>query len=222
MALLERVATLFRANLNDLIDKAEDPEKMLKQVILDMQNQLMQVKTQVAIAIADQQVLVKKERSRKNTAAEWMRRPNWRWASRRTSLARAALARVLEYRTVGQELQRTDRRPGRSGRELEDRIAKLEMKLAEAEAKRELLIAQHRRARAINRAGDARMQVDAGSAEAAFDRINDKVLRAEALGKAKAELLAEPTVDDEFARLEKEDEIERLLSEMKASKSSAG
>jgi len=60
MALLERVSTLMRANLNDLIDRAEDPEKMIKQVILDMQNQLMQVKTQVAIAIADQHVLEKK------------------------------------------------------------------------------------------------------------------------------------------------------------------
>ena len=60
MALMERVATLVRANLNDLIDKAEDPEKMIKQVILDMQNQLLQVKTQVAIAIADQHLLEKK------------------------------------------------------------------------------------------------------------------------------------------------------------------
>ena len=57
MALLERVATLVRANLNDLVDQAEDPEKMIKQVILDMQNQLLQVKTQVAISIADQHVL---------------------------------------------------------------------------------------------------------------------------------------------------------------------
>ena len=53
MALLDRVATLVRANLNDLIDRAEDPEKMLKQVILDMENQFLQVKTQVAIALAD-------------------------------------------------------------------------------------------------------------------------------------------------------------------------
>ena len=61
MALLERVSTLIRANLNDLIDKAEEPEKMLKQVILDMQNQLLQVKTQVAVAIADQHLLLKKK-----------------------------------------------------------------------------------------------------------------------------------------------------------------
>ena len=57
MALLERVTTLLRANLNDLVERAEDPEKLLKQVILDMENQLLQVKTQVAIAIADQHVL---------------------------------------------------------------------------------------------------------------------------------------------------------------------
>ena len=62
MALLERVSTLVRANLNDLIDRAENPAKMIKQVILDMENQLMQVKTQVAIAIADQHLLVKKQK----------------------------------------------------------------------------------------------------------------------------------------------------------------
>jgi phage shock protein A len=59
MSLLERVSTLLKANLNDLIDKAEDPERMLKQVVLDMENQLMQVKTQVAIAIADEHLLEK-------------------------------------------------------------------------------------------------------------------------------------------------------------------
>ena len=70
MALLERVATLVRANLNDLIDKAEEPEKMIKQVILDMQNQLLQVKTQVAIAIADQHLLEKKQKENADKIAE--------------------------------------------------------------------------------------------------------------------------------------------------------
>ena len=74
MALMERVATLVRANLNDLIDKAEDPEKMIKQVILDMQNQLLQVKTQVAIAIADQHLLDKKRKENDEKTAEWVRK----------------------------------------------------------------------------------------------------------------------------------------------------
>src|ERR1035441_6366540 len=74
MALLERVATLVRANLNDLVDKAEDPEKMIKQVILDMQNQLLQVKTQVAISIADQHVLEKKLQEGEENERQWMHR----------------------------------------------------------------------------------------------------------------------------------------------------
>ena len=69
MALLERVSTLVRANLNDLIDKAEEPEKMLKQLILDMENQLLQVKTQVAVAMADQHLLEKKQAENKTKAA---------------------------------------------------------------------------------------------------------------------------------------------------------
>jgi len=70
MALLERVSTLIRANINDLVDKAEDPEKMIKQVILDMQNQRLQGKTQVAIAIADQHLLEKKQKQNLEKAAE--------------------------------------------------------------------------------------------------------------------------------------------------------
>ena len=71
MALMERVTTLLRANLNDLIDKAEDPEKMLKQLVLDMENQLLQVKTQVAIAIADQHLLEKKTAEHETAATNW-------------------------------------------------------------------------------------------------------------------------------------------------------
>ena len=74
MALMERVATLIRANLNDLIVQAEDPEKMLRQVIVDMQNQLRQVKTQVAIAITDQHLLAKKQKEHESQAAEWFRK----------------------------------------------------------------------------------------------------------------------------------------------------
>ena len=94
MALLERVATLVRANLNDLIDRAEDPEKMIKQVILDMQNQLLQVKTQVAISIADQHLLEKKRRRAEENERQWMRKAGARrrqegraWRAPRSSAA---------------------------------------------------------------------------------------------------------------------------------------
>jgi phage shock protein A len=85
MALLERVSTLVRANLNDLIDQAEDPEKMIKQVILDMHNQLLQVKTQVAIAIADQHLLEKKKKEMTTRCKNGCARPNSRSTRSRTT-----------------------------------------------------------------------------------------------------------------------------------------
>ena len=74
MSLLDRVSTLLRANLNDLVEKAEDPERLLKQIVLDMENQLLQVKTQVAIAIADQHLLEKKKAEHESEAAVWRRK----------------------------------------------------------------------------------------------------------------------------------------------------
>ena len=100
MALLERVSTLVRANLNDLIDKAEEPEKMIKQVILDMQNQFLQVKTQVAIAIADQHLLEKKKTENEEKVTEWMRKAELAVDKKQDDLARAALQRVESYRDM--------------------------------------------------------------------------------------------------------------------------
>ncbi len=74
MALMERVGTLLRANLNDLVDRAEEPEKMLKQIILDMENQLMQVKTQVAISLADLHLLERRRDENTKKGEEWMRK----------------------------------------------------------------------------------------------------------------------------------------------------
>jgi phage shock protein A len=98
MALLERVATLIRANLNDLVDKAEDPEKMIKQLILDMQNQLLQVKTQVAVTIADQHLLMKKRQEHEQSAEEWVRKAELAVTKGQDDLARAALERSMTAR----------------------------------------------------------------------------------------------------------------------------
>src|SRR5947208_4541317 len=100
MALLERVSTLIRANINDLVDKAEDPEKMIKQVILDMENQLLQVKTQVAIAIADQHLLEKKQKENQEKTAEWTRKAELAVSKKQDDLARAAIERVESYREL--------------------------------------------------------------------------------------------------------------------------
>src|SRR5260370_9787300 len=102
MALMERVATLIRANINDLLDKAEDPEKLLKQVIVDMQNQLLQVKTQVAIAIADQHLLLKKQQEHKENGEKWMKKAELAVGKKEDDLARAAIERSMTYRAMAE------------------------------------------------------------------------------------------------------------------------
>jgi phage shock protein A len=219
MALLERVSTLVRANLNDLIDKAEDPEKMIKQVILDMQNQLMQVKTQVAIAIADQHLLEKKQKENQDRATEWMRKAELAVDKKHDDLARTALERSMTYKQLadGFAQQIADQRA--QVENLKSALRKLEQKLAEAESKADMLVAQHRRARALNKASDARIAMGDGSKVAAFDRMKRKVMHSEAVSQATSEMAAD-NVEDRLAALEKEDEIDKLLAEMKTRRSS--
>ena len=208
MALLERVSTLVRANLNDLIDKAEHPEKMIKQVILDMQNQLLQVKTQVAIAIADQHLLDKKKKENEERVADWMRKAELAVDKKQDDLARAALQRVESYRELSESF-------AQQVENLKSALRNLEQKLTEAQAKADLLVAQHRRARAVGKASDAKMAAGNGSSANAFNRMKHKVAHAEAHSNAKAEIAADD-MEDRLAALEKEDRIEQLLADMKA------
>ncbi len=221
MALLERVATLVRANLNDLIDKAEDPEKMLKQVMLDMQNQLMQVKTQVAIAMADQHLLEKKEKENLDKAAEWERKAELAVDKKQDDLARTALERALSYRELaeGYKEQVADQKV--QVENLKTALKRLHQKLDEAQSRSDLLMAQHRRSRAVARASDAHMAMNGEDKTAAFDRMKNKVVRAEAISQAKAELAGED-IEGRFARLEKQDRVEQLLAEIKSRKGLPG
>ncbi len=214
MALLERVATLIRANLNDLIDKAEDPEKMIKQIILDMENQLLQVKTQVAIALADQHLLVKKQKENEEKAQEWMHKAELAVDKQKDELARDALGRSMSYRQLVECFLEQVEDQKVQADNLKSALQKLEQKLLEAQSKREVLIARHRRARAMGKATDARIAIGNGSKAAAFVRLKSKVMYSEAISQAKAELVADD-LDDKMAALEKEDRIDRLLSEIK-------
>jgi phage shock protein A len=214
MALLERVSTLVRANLNDLIDKAEEPEKMIKQVILDMQNQLLQVKTQVAIAIADQHLLEKRQKENEGKVAEWMRKAELSVDKKQDDLARASLQRVESYREMSESFAQQVSDQKAQVENLKSALRQLEQKLAETQARAELLIAQHRRARAVGKASDARLAMGDGSNAAAFDRMKRKVTHSEAMSEAKSEIAGD-NMEDRLAALEKEDRIEQLLAELK-------
>ena len=220
MALLERVSTLIRANLNDLVDKAEDPEKMIKQVILDMENQLLQVKTQVAISIADQHVLEKKQQENAENERQWMRRAELAVDKGDESLARSALERSMSYKNMAESFTQQVEDQKAQVENLKTALLKLQQKLVEAQSKSDMLIAQHRRSRAMNKATKAGMTMGEESNAAAFDRMKSKVRHTEAEAQAHADLVAD-NVEDRFAAMEKQDEIDRLLADLK-SKRKAG
>ncbi len=212
MSLLERVATLVRANLNDLLDKAEDPEKMLKQVILDMQNQLVQVKTQVAVSIADEHVLEKRLHENEENERQWRRRAEFAVDKGDDALARTALERALSFQALAASFRKQVEDQKLQVENLKSALLSLQQKMTEAQAKSETLIAQHRRAKATEAA-----TVSGEGPSAAFDRMEDKVRRDEAMAQAETDM-AGSDVEGRFASLEKSDQIERLLKELKASR----
>jgi len=215
MGLMDRVSTLLRANLNDLIDKAEDPSKMIKQVILDMENQLLQVKTKVAISIADQHMLEKKQKENDVKAAEWMRKAELAVDRGQDDLARAALERHKSCERTAESFREQVADQRAQVEMLKSVLGKLEQKLAEAHSKSAMLLAQHRRARALGKASDARSAIGSGSAIRTFDRMKDKVMLEEAVSQAKSDLAGD-NLDDRFAQLERDDEVDRALAELKA------
>ncbi len=212
MALLERVATLLRANVNEMLDKAENPPVMLKQLLRDMENQLLQVKTQVAVAVADEHVLRGKCAECEDAVASWRRRAELALAKGDEALARAAVQRCLQAeRTLeGYAQQLADQRT--EAEWMRDRYRLLEAKLAETTSEGELLLAAHRRVTRRN-------GPDATTAQAhqVLKRMRDTVLTAQAAQTAKRETEAAlpANLDDELEQLEKRERVDALLAELK-------
>ena len=212
MPLLDRVTTLIKANINDLVDKAEDPEKLLKQLLLDMQNQFMQVKTQVAIAIADQHLLERKQQENLDAQKEWLRKAELAVKKNEEDLARIAVERSLSYENAARNFAQQIEDQAHQVHILRDALHRLEQKMTEIRARAELLIAQHRRARLAIRAGTANMKDF--DTDAAFLRLESRVSEADALGHGHI-AASQPNAEQRLAALEKSDQVERLLADLK-------
>jgi phage shock protein A len=215
MSLLERVGTLLRANLNDLIDKAEDPEKLLKQLVLDMENQLMQVKTQVAIAIADEHLLSKKRKEHEDAEAEWKRKAELAVRKNDDALARAALERSLSHKQMAAGFTQQLEDQKTEVETLKNALRHLEQKLQETRSRCDLLIAEHRRARVVGRAQTAREAMDKTDRSTSINRMKSRIDGAEARNAASRELMEGDSLEDRFAALEREEQIDALLKDLK-------
>ena len=215
MGLLERVSTLIRANLNDMIDRAEDPEKLIKQVILDMDNQYLQVKTQVAVSIADQHMLEKKLRENEDAGRDSMRKAELSVEKQLDDLARAALDRYQTSQRLALSYREQVDDQKVQVEALKNALIKLEQKLDEAKATRDLFLARHRRSVALGKAARAQSAFGDNSKSASFDRLKDRVNHTEAIASAEVELLSE-NVGDRLDKLDRDSEVERLLADLKS------
>ena len=214
MGLLERVSTLIRANINDAIDRAEDPEKMIKQVILDMENQYMQVKTQVAVSIADQHMLEKKLKENEDAGNDWMRKAERSVDKGHDDLARAALDRYQTAQRLALSYREQVDDQKAQVEALKGALIKLEQKLDEAKSKRDMLLARHRRSIALAKAARAQSALGDHAKSATFDRMKDRVHHGEAVASAEVELSA-AEVAERLTRIDRDTEVERLLNDLK-------
>ncbi len=220
MALLERVSTLLRANLNDLLARAEDPEKLARQLLLDMENQLLQVKTQVAIAIADQHLLLKKQQTQQQEQSQWLRKAELAVAKQQDDLARAALERALSHQRMAEGLAQQHADQTAEADTLRAAYTRLQTKLLETRDKVELLTLQLRRNRAAQKvAASSAPNQPALNSSARLAALTATTQDLEARNQVTRTLTAittAETLEDRFQSLERNDEIESLLLELKA------
>ena len=215
MGVLDRVSTLLRANINDLLSKAEDPEKVIRQLLLDMNNQLIQVKTQVAAAIADERLLQKRYEDNQKKAEEWQRKAELAVTNGQDELAKEALLRRRSFQETADGFKEQWTQQAAQVEQLKDALTQLEAKITEAQTKKDLLIARSRRAKAETNIRQTLANADSSSALSEFGRMEEKVEEQEARAKAYAEL-DEDTLDQRFKQMEQEDDIGKELEALKA------
>lgn len=208
-----------------MISKAENPEKMLNQLIIDMNEQLIASKKAVAMAIADEKKLEREVNSQKDTAAEWERKAMLAVRAGDDELAKEALLRKQEYENNYKQLNQQWQVQKESVGRLKESLRELQNKIEEAQRKKNLLVARAKRAEAQQKIQKTISSVSGNrSSFEAFDRMAQKVDQMEAEAEAAKELedlSADTSLDKRFAALESSSSsadllLEDLKSKMKA------
>ncbi len=195
MGFFSRLGTLIKSNLNDLISRAEDPQKMLNQLVTDMQNQLVDAKKQVAMSIADEKRLKKHLEEQIELSSEWERKAMLAIKAGDDVLAREALKRKGEH--DGQTLEFTKQWEAQKAavESLKGQLRSLNDRIEEAKRKKNVLVARQKRAEAQKAIQDTMRGMSDGNAFDAFDRMANKVDQIEAEAEATTELAGELTGD---------------------------
>lgn len=219
MGLFDRLSTLIRSNINDLISRAENPEKMLNQLIADMKGQLAKAKQQVASAIADEKKLQADAEAMKKQAEDWERRAMLAVQEGRDDLAKQALLRYNEAMQGAQQLHETWVKHKAETENLKASLRSLNDKIEEAKRKKNILIARARRAEAQQRIQETMSGMSDKSAFESFERMTEKIEQQERKAIAAAELQSEfegDTLMQQFQALEYKGSADQQLLELKA------
>ena len=206
MGIFSRLAQLIKSNLNDLISHSEDPEKMLNQLVLEMNSQLNEAKKQVASSIADEKRLAKQLEQEQAKAGEWEQRAMMALKNGNEELAKEALARKREHDGIAVQYQEQWTKQKTAVENLKRTLRALNDKIEEAKRKKNVLIARKKRAEAQRAIQETMSGLKDTSAFETFDRMAEKIDRLEAEAEAGAELAEEYTGDvlaSKFAQLEK-------------------
>jgi len=209
MSIFDRLARLFRANVNDLISSAEQPEKMLNQIIIDMRSQLVKAKQQVAAAIADEKRLQDQTAQELRESEEWEHRAMLAVKEGRDDLAKQALMRRQEHVARGSQLQLTWEAHKQETERLKESLRGLNDNIEEATRKKNLLLAKQRRAEAQKRINETMSSISEKSAFEAFARMEEKIDQNERQIRAHIE------INEEFSG-------DRLASDFKKLEATAG
>jgi phage shock protein A len=193
MGLFDRLSTLLRSNINDLISRAEDPEKMLNQILVDMRSQLAKAKQQVATAIADEKRLRDQADAEFRQAQDWEKRAMLALQENREDLAKQALMRQGEHMSHAQQLEQTWESHRLETEKLKNSLRDLNDKIEEAKRKKNLLVARQRRAQAQKRIAETMSSLSEKSAFDAFARMEERIEQSERQLKASVE------IDEEFS-----------------------
>lgn len=214
MGLFDRVSRVVRANVNDLVSKAEDPEKILEQSILDMQEDLVQLRQAVASAIASQKRTQQQHSQAQTETNNWQQRAQLALQKGDENLAREALTRKKTHTDTATTLKTQLDQQTTMVDTLKRNLIALEGKISEAKTKKDMLKARASAAKANEQLQATVGRLGTGSAMSAFERMEEKVLQMEARSQAAAEL-AGADLESQFARLESGD-VDAELEAMKA------
>jgi phage shock protein A len=220
MGILDRIRTVLKSNINALISKAEDPEKMLNQLIMDMNEQLLEAKKQVALSIADEKKLERQALENKAQGEDWEKKAMLAVKAGKDDLAKEALVRKQEYDGYAASFQKEYESQHASVEQLKDALRQLQSKIEEASRKKNLLIARAKRAEAQKQIQQTMGSLSGGSSFDTFDRMAQKVDQIEAEAEAMKELgevTADQKLEDKFKELESSGAgADQLLEDLKS------